>query len=390
MSYNPFIKIDDKELAKLTFKCEFSNYLYNSESRGLQLGSLFETDEDAYNKICTVLEGNDTASIKKKDRVYVLPGNNLPRPRIKEYLKSIGAYLTTDITKATVIAGNDNITEDIDDQAKIALMMFEVSYCYTVNNDEDDCSENLSKYHKDIIKNLHGRNIDSLTLPEGPYMISNKAYTNNLYYNSVVYRSPNPSSYFMYPATVKAVYEILSKGLPVLNQEYFTKNAHSNLSLSDPEVYGSIASMLDSNDTTNTDLGVEVLVHAKIDNTPLCKYHIWQLARNHNWEVSGRKSYDKNVKYFLNISDWSRLYTIYQTSDYVDWAFNNDALDKELFRKLLPEIYKEEVEGSNTEFYEIVEAKGDDCVNICFTLKEKWINYLKQEENDKQCIEEIC
>ena len=81
MSYNPFIEIQSEELAKLTFTCEFSNYLYYSESKGLQLGSLFETDEDTYDKIQKVLEGRDDTTIKKKDRVYILPGNNLPNQR---------------------------------------------------------------------------------------------------------------------------------------------------------------------------------------------------------------------------------------------------------------------------------------------------------------------
>jgi hypothetical protein len=384
MSYNPFIEIQSEELAKLTFTCEFSNYLYYSESKGLQLGSLFKTDKDTYDKIQKVLEGKDNTTIKKKDRVYILPGNNLPRPRIKEYLKSIGAYLTNDINKATVIAGNYNIEDtDVVQQAKIASMMFKTSdYKYANKNDDEDSFEKFIMY----VKNVLGSGTSNLDTNNIPFTISEKAGHNIAYHNAVNYDYDD--FYFIYPLTLKVLYKALSKKLPIINQDYFTKHAHSDLKLSDPEVYGSIDSMLHSSDNTNIELGVEILVHAKIDDDPYSKYHTWKLAQKHNWEISSRR-HDKNVKYFLEISNWSKLNHLYGADSYASWADENGYLNAKLFKKLLPEIYKIETESQNTGFYDLIEVENDACMNICYTLKEKWTNYLKQEENDKQIIESV-
>lgn len=386
MSYNPFIKIEKEELAKLTFTCEFSNYLYYSESRGLQLGSLFETDEDTYDKIQKVLEGKDDTTIKKKDRVYILPGNNLPRPRIKEYLKSIGAYLTSDIDKATVIAGNNNIEDfDMVQQAKIASMMFKTDNYRYVNKHAAHDDDDINKFIDDIKYSAEG-DTSNLNIPNVTCIISEKA-NYNIAYHSVIDHLHN-DLYFVYPLTLKVLYKALSKKLPIVNQDYFTKNAHSNLKLSDPEVYESIDSMLRSSDDTNKELAIEILVHAKVENEPYCKYHIWKLSKQHNWEISSRR-HEKNVKYFLEISDWSTLNNLYSANDYVKWADNNQCLNIELFKKLLPEIYEIETKYQNSGFYDLVEAEGDECMNICYTLKEKWTNYLKQKENDKQIIESV-
>jgi len=146
--------------------------------------------------------------------------------------------------------------------------------------------------------------------------------------------------------------------------------------------------MLDSSDDTNIELGVEILVHAKIDNNPYSKYHIWKLAKEHNWALTSRR-HDKNVKYFLEVSDWNTLNNLYGPDDYVNWADNNEYLNIEIFKKLLPEIYEVEIRNQSSGFYNLVKAEGIDCMNICYTLNEVWVNYLKQEENDKQIIESV-
>jgi hypothetical protein len=386
MSYNPFIKIEKEELAKLTFTCEFSNYLYYSESKGLQLGSLFETDEDTYDKIQKVLEGRDDTTIKKKDRVYILPGNNLPRPRIKEYLRSIGAYLTSDIDKATVIAGNNNIEDaDMVQQAKIASMMFKTSDYRYVDKHAANDDDSVDRFIEDV-KYYAAGDTSNLDIPNISCIISEKANCNIAYHSVVDY--DNKDLYFMYPLTLKVLYKALSKKLPIINQDYFTKHAHSDLKLSDPEVYRSIMSMLDSSDDTNIELGVEILVHAKIDDNPYSKYHIWKLAKEHNWVLTSKR-HDKNVKYFLEVSDWNTLNNLYGPDDYVNWANNNEYLNIEIFKELLPEIYEVEIRNQSSGFYNLVKAEGIECMNICYTLDEEWINYLKQEENDKQIIESV-
>lgn len=375
MAQTPDYKVDPTLIARLTFRRELCNYVYYSESYGRTYGYLYETDEQTYTKIRDILTGNDTAQVKKGDRIFVLPGNTLPLKRIRTYAKSVGAFVTTEIEKATVIAGNWNLeAEDAEYQAKLAHGMFRTESYRFVSDNSDQYDQSLEDTFDDLIHGHNSKRIYNEFTQGVPCIISETAASNAGYDPHI--ESMHEERYFLYPVAMNALYYALAKKMPVINQEYLNDNAHSELSLSDPEVYKSLSDMFGSSDSSNRRLAVQVMTHAKFDNEdPLCNYHIWLLQRDYSSTLNNYER-DKNVKHFMDTSNWHR-FLHEDTRSYLQIALDKDVLTREIFLKLLPEVRDEERDAfHNSDFYELTH---EGSTGFVYRLKPKWMKLLKPD-----------
>lgn len=380
-----FNKVEDAIITKLSFPRELCNYILYSETHGRIRGYLYKTDESTYNKIKNILEGKNEYQIKKKDKVYLLPGNSLPAKRIKEHLKSIGAYLTTDISKATVIAGNSNYYCDyVGHQALMSELQFATDDYYIINQNSSDQDAFNTVFNNLIYSSRIQDEIQEDWYNGIPCILSDRLVCN--IGNDYDIDRIETRYYFLQPILLEIVYNLLSKKLPIISEQYFIDNANSGLDLKEHKNYKSISDMLSSNDESNRELGKELLLHSKYDlNDIECRYHLWLLANeNYHYITSG---ISKNVTAFIDNSNFRSFHYMNKTK-FLNETLKEGILNKKIFLKLFNDIqneYTEFPDFRDNEFYELTHSSIN---GFAFRLKKEWKNLLNNYESNKSKISE--
>jgi len=384
MAYVPYIKVDDKMVAKLSFKHSACNYVYQTDSSGNQVGTLYETDRQVYHTIKDILTGDSDVTIEKDDKVFVLPGHPLAHNRIQDYLKSVGANTTKTLNAATVIAGCEDFFETMGtrgNQAKYASLLIEAYEIHKVvkNNDSLFNTSFQKLTYKSSVNDSLQRDFELGV----NCVISSKAFLGISF-------DPNvdiiKDAYFMTPNCMEIIYHILSKGLKVLTEETVASAANSGLKLEDEEVYTSIYQMLDSTDRKNRSLGVDILVHCDLTGDTL--YNLWRLATNFKRTIDSADK-NKGLSYFKNSTNWYDLSNM-SSSSFITYAEAKNKLTQRILTDLIPEVYESVVSRSPIDARPVYEWKEDiffECLengdySYTVQLKEKWRVQLKQEEEN--------
>ena len=387
--YSP---VDIKIIDKLSFPYSVCNYVYYSNTNGKKLGTLYSTDENTFNKLQKILKGDEVIQVKKGDKVYILPGHPLSHIRIKEYLKNIGANTTKTLSSATVIAGCEDLYEEVgdyDSQAKPVSLLINAAEIYEVVLNDINADPSSLKY---TIKQVHDNYSEQERLYEEfnegvPIIISNRTHV-QIGFNQNIDQVKD--KYFITPDAMNTIYYILSKGLKVLTQKTIAENANSGLKLEDEETYLSIYQMLDSVDSKNKQLGIDVLIHC--DLTGDTTYNMWRLSRKFKNAVD-RADNSKGISYFKNISDWNELRYL-NDEEFIAYAEKNDKLTSKIVEDLLPNIFynvkgkspineNPEDEYDEHQFFEMI---NNGNMSYTVQLKEKWKLILKKEIDELTTI----
>lgn len=370
--------VDDAHVKALPINLEKRPYVYYTDSKGHCVADIYVLEEETLEKIRNIFGGKEGNKIKEKDKVFVLPGNSMPLARIKEFAKSKKATITKDISKATVICGNTKCYED--DNQKISLtntLLFSTSWMYRVK--EDAIITPKDYRHAFKISNTDAERL----FDHGDPIFTTQAYREGGYLGGVSW--VNGDINFIYPSSIEYLYYILSGSLPVVTEEYLTDNAHSGLDLSDEEVFGSIDMMLGSDDPANNTLGIEIVSHAKLDmDNPITRLHIWMLADKHSNKIEAHSRL-KNVKHFINNSDWW-TYKYHTVCDFARHAENNDYLTPDVFSRIFHKIKAHE-EGlyEDSTFFEQDMDTPD--YMITYKLKDKYLKLLTDARSCKDKTE---
>lgn len=378
-------EFNESNIAKLSFDRELCSYLYYSETSGINLGKIFLVSQDVFFKICKILEGTEDYDIKPKDRVYIMPGNSMPLNRLKTYIKSKKAYVTTEIEKATVFLSGGKIIDDIDNHNYqnslncLLLKLHEIGGML-YNNRPDD----FENFYENSLKGmLINRDLEIIkedyNEKDISIYLSKRSIIEKFGWNA--YIEDSKSDYAMYPITLDILYHALSKKIPIISQEYLNDNAHSKLDLSIEENYQNINMMLDSNDRDNREMGRELLYHSNFQNAHL---NLYRLAQDHYHTIQNSRS--KNCKYFLEASD---MYNLSNTDvcTFISGLYHAKKLNKETLNKLLNNLFKYANEyGREDSEVELVFEPIDDYINGIsgLKLKEEYLNILKENNNEKK------
>lgn len=363
---------EESHIKALPIKVVERLYLYHTDTRGHILGKVYSISEDIEDKIIEVFKGKDEHEIKAMDKVYILPGNDLPLNRIKEFVKSKKATVTKDISKATVICGNSNVY-DTGDINLTSTLLFCTEDMYLPTG-EDSISKDQYKsaftggelIYSDY-KKLAKAGVD--------VRITSKAYRESGYISGLKWLTEK--EHYVFPVTLEMIYYILKNKIKVVTQKYMSENAHSGLDISDPEVYESINGMLGSSDHKNTELAIEILAHAKLDmKNPMTVYHIHKLGQHHYNKIS-RKAHLKNVAHFVSMSDFYH-YAALDVAEFLLSLEKNNMLDSRVFNLCYADL-KAETEGyyHDSPFYEEVDLENKYSVH--YKLKEKYQKIMETE-----------
>lgn len=364
-----YYKDVDTPVAKLAFPNKLCNYVYlNSDGKTYSRGSLYNTDKTSYERIKTIMQGNEAAELSEGDKVFVLPGHPLTSDRIREYLKRENATLTKDISKATIIAGCD-IGEEVkafySNQAKLTSIMFKaqaVMLNKTVENDFDKEFDSLPD--GELIKKQW---YDDKT----PCVLSKTAYNNKGYGSNYIV---NHDKYFLTPYLMEVVYYLLAKKLKVLTADYITDRAHSKAKLDDDNVFDNIYSMLSSSDEANQRLGAELLSHSDFSGPVL--YKVWILANNVTHNVEKIKT--KAMKHFIAESGWNDVKGM-SDLQILKYLKDKGEITKANAKTILPRIFSDTTSyvkrvTSNIYYdYEVGETE------MTIRLKPEWAEMLEED-----------
>ena len=268
-------------------------------------------------------------------------------------------------------------------QARVSKLLFEDTGMWEFDHDKINSNEwyedadtihpielffkdnNLNKdKHLEI---LNGQNHD---------ILFSDLLMNNISWNTTVRRRSESDEtsglcYYIYPITMKIIYEILSRKIPVIYEKDFCKDANSGLKLNDPDTFDSIIMMLNSNDNKDREVAIEMICNSDFSDAD---HQLYKLAKDHyNLRYNSR---NKNLDYFMKESNF-RHYEQFNDYTFILHLAEEGKLNQKLFAEYLAGFFKECLSGFEyNEFTEMFDFK--------ISLKEDWLKYCT---NNKQTQE---
>lgn len=357
--YDP---IDNNMVTKLGVKAQLCGYCFGTDEKRL-FGHIYKTDQETYSKIQTILNGRPNVEIKEGDKVFVLPGYPLTHDRLKEYLKRIKASLTNDITKATYIAGNNSFAEVVgfyygSQPDLVKTLMFQVAGSHIVLDPTE-----MSGIPEDveIDKSLEFHISGQQKVRGGLGKLDTVSYPH----------------FFLTPAVMEILYNLLSRKLPVGDLSCLAKKANSSVKL-DKEAYEAIDAMLGSNNSSDVTTGVNLLTHCDYTGEE-AEYLLWKLARKHQGRMyTPRRT--KTIEFFMRDSNWNKLGG-YDEEEFLLHRKESNTLTSEVVRDLLPIILKNTVVDAgnmvNNDYFDVHMTE----TSVTFSFNSDWIQSYNTSKN---------
>jgi hypothetical protein len=356
--------LSSSELSKFAFDIKSIEFNYLTNTNSTESCNIYELSEESYNKIIKRFNGLEEGEIEEKDKVFIIPGVKLPKYKIKEILKEKKANITNNIEIATKIIGTKELKEfDYHDNDNITfnnlfIRDIRVIQCYHHSNVFDVFPElNSCEIHEK--KEFFDKNQKYI-----------KYHTYESYnYNGLSFYDSIYPEYSVFPQTLKILYKILSDKIPVINESYFHSEFSKSKDLADKETFNTIYEMLDSNDRTIKELGIEMLCDCKLGKNST--YNLWKIATKFS-EIN-HYSRTNNLRFFLNNSNF-RSFSSYSTLDIIEYLQNEKELTKEILesnKEYIIDYYKNHLPHSVL-------------CNLKVEFKEEYQNIL----DDKVIIEE--
>ena len=386
MAYDPYAPIDMTNVAKLSFPYSACNYVYSSNANGVKVVELYKINQATFDKIGDILKGNDKLTIKKGDKVFVLPGHSLAHVRLKEYFKKIGATMVKEIERATVVASSSDFYQVLsrhDNQGRLSNYMMAYSMLHKLNDNGQNPIEDTFKK----IGDSDGKLLEAFK--KGEEFLCSREVFNTIRWDHNY--DEEDDVYLITANALNTMYYILSKGLPIVTEEYVTDNANSGMKFSDPKVVESIRNMLASSDNANSKLGVSILTHCDLGGDTL--YELWRLAKDYG-HVVANGSRGKTHSHFLETTEWMELQWM-SNQDFLMYAEREKQLTDEILHKYMPDIFqdikdhapvedvREGDEGCDEEdlddYFEMI---VHDDYSYTIQLREKWKVLLKRKDNE--------
>ena len=382
MAFNPFIELDDVELSKLAFDFTTHPYMYYSETYGKSYGTLYSVNKKTFQKIQQLFNGDDTNAIGAKDKVFICPGCKLPQFRIKEYLKSLKATLTREPEKATIIVSTEGMCEEVENghrdnkQARLSKLYFKDTGMfafkkYDENNNNEDYSD-AEAYYNDKLENMNiYKNIENgENITFSSFLIDNVSWTSALI-RKIDNEEYDDNKHYLYPITMKLIYEILSKKIPILHENDLCSVANSGLKLNDSEVFESITMMLKGT-SQDRRLAEEMIFNSDYSDAEV---QIYDLSRNYS-SLGYSSSRNKNRDYFCSESNYY-LFRNMDDYEFITWMHDNEKLTNEIFNKYF-----------NNFKDECLDELGYNKYNKLFSFhikpKDDWKQYFDDENKEKE------
>lgn len=288
---NNYDSVNLDVLERLPVKGEPFGYVYTNSKNEPQVGHILKVDKSDYDKVIKLLEGKDNWKLEEGDKVFVLPNYPLDQKRLKQFLKKKKVSIVKDISKATKVLGSESFYDKIEyKQPNQHCIMFSgigSSYVYKT-------SFNVSEQSRFITSGYTEEQVNELKTCEGFY-IGYRAPRQNL--GSTVFGE------FITNECLNILFNVLSKRLPVVSQKVILDEANSNVQLNETS-YKTIKAMIESSDSANKQLGVEMLIHSDYSKTSM--YLLKEISSN--FYTISKYGKTKSGKAFITNTKLNELY----------------------------------------------------------------------------------
>jgi hypothetical protein len=342
-------------------------YMFDTDdfSSGIGVTELYKISMESRNKIASLLKGGDAYTPVSGDKIYLLPDSKIPSYKIKEYCKTSGMTMTSNIEKATVILGTEQNTLEAS------------NYDTNRNQYPDGCivGEHYSSkvvYNQilvDFIKNKNTFRVLPATgvdyhdmLKEDDTILVTRAFASNYGRSAYTDNIEDPITQWALNAeSLTLVYNILSKKVPVISQEHFIETCGNQVVL-DEDMYNSLDMMLSSPSKEDHLTAAKILFNC---NTKDSIYHVWRLTKKHNYRIDNSENNRlKEAKLFKSLVSWNYLEDL-DDSGILTHLAKRGQLTHDIFYKLINDIVHEEADRANRKL---------DLTHVTVEIKSKY-NY---------------
>ena len=287
----------------------------------------------------------------KGDMIYLLPGVNIPRVKLKDLALSLGIRVVRDPAKANVIfAGRNSI-------AKItsSRWVYKVSSTFALERIKEICDDGYYIQNLETAINSTGE-----TDIFGDYSdITNViAYNNRNEYNSSYIYTIDPEYSEMYN---------IVKGKTIYSEAELLNNINGDDSTTiDEEVFQQLKNMFDRSDSDNHVLAMEIMANSKYEDSVL--YLLMLISENAQRINNSNTRNHVNFKSMLTYFNWQPRDVNHQnTDDIVQIIDKKGLLTVDMIKRLYQEYNNDIVR--NIYYDDVFEVKE-------VTIKKEYLEKL--------------
>ena len=315
-----------------------------------------EIDYNTAQKVVTLLKGG-SRPLQSTDKVFILKDHESRLDDLKEYIKQSGAKVTNTISQATVLLGNNNITQSkpyLSTSKYIHIPNGQNIHVNDVTYDGKTPSHLVSYNSNDL-------DLTDTSIIDNTAIVYSESYADNYQYNFVnyTYRVAANSQCYLTNYAVSIIYQILAQQLPVLN-EHDLINSQSQNNVIDENSYSVLNGMLGGS-SEDILTAQTIIYNCNVDKS---FYWLKKLIDSHSYRIVNKKK--KAYKSFvsrLNVSD------LYEIANMNNWEFIKECIQRDVFyanvkEKLQEELYKEIYD----DLHYVSERKYNDCVTFEFKI----------------------
>ena len=360
--------VENNRLTEVDIKIETTNY--------------FDPSIDTFN-----INQNGYTPMKG-DKLYFLPGVNIPRIKLKDLATKFGIRTVRDVSEATILFGSSKTKDKMTGYTwkyKIPTTLVQLFF-ETYKNDMDDyqfskIDNALEFYTEEYILTdwSTARNFTDNDLPQWNSYSAQPQY--------VDYHSKSRSSSEHVHEVNKEyihLYELI-KGREIIDESCLLDQLNGDDAvIIDADMFTQLSTMFDSSDDDNHILAMEIMANAKYKESLL---YIEMLFKNHSYTIgqSNTKSH-VNFKSLLSYLGKNNRYIDTNLDDIMESLISKKVLTKDKVDILL-ENYAEEINnrGDSTYFKVQTITVNEDTLSL---LNENY-NYKVIEDYEPLIVENL-
>lgn len=361
--------LDSTIISKLKFIKRSLVYVdYDNSSRRKFV--VHEIDSISAKKVVALLKGG-SRPLQSTDKVFILKNHESRIDDLKEYIKQSGAKVTSQINRATVLLGNNNIASCKENYwSSSKYIHIPNGHNIHVNDSVDDSNmlSPIAYYHFSDLQLNDNSIIDCSAIAYS------ESYADQFGGDFVSYGyrvNEKDANCYLTSYAVNIIYHILSQKLVVLN-EHSLVNSQSQSNVIDENSYDVLDRMLQGSKedilTAQT-----ILYNCNVDKS---FYWLKKLTEEHYYRIANHRK--KAYKTFLSRLNVENLSTI---AHMTTWDFIKECICRDVFSENVKEILKQKLdEEIRSDIAYRVDHKYNECVTIDYNIDyDKLIEHVKSE-----------
>ncbi len=301
------------------------------------------------------------------DRIYFLPGVNVPRVKFKNLCDDKGIRTVRDVAKANIFVANHNSYSK----------MLDSNWNYKVKTDDFRALLEMTEFNSRLDSFHYKKIVDALEFYVEDYIYTDRPTVSLIYVYVKNKKQTNLNSERIY--YVKEEYaEIVNtiSGLTIYDEETIIDQLNGDdAAIIDDQVYKQLSTMLDSSDNDNKILAMEIMANCKYSASLV---HLMMLFYNH-----GSAIYNIHTKNHVNFKSLLSWLDITAGNPHIDMDSaikilrEKGQLTPDKLDKVLGYIQDDVIRNGNSRYFKMKSVTIDPEL-----LEEMNVNYSFQTQAD--------